>query len=92
MAKRRRKCEDSLGAEVMEKVRKNREFVETYEGAEKFDDDLIEVIYTKQKGFHVVAKQDIPKGTLIMEEKAQFYAPLKYDNHFAGTNRLIYCS
>ena len=73
LAERRENCKERLGAEALEKINKNREFVETYEGKELFDDNLIEVRYTEQKGHHVVAKTDIPKGTLIMEEKAEFY-------------------
>ena len=65
--------EERLGKEALEKVEANREFVDTYEGKELFDETLIEVKYTEEKGQHVVAKVDIPKGTLIIEERAEFY-------------------
>merc|ERR1711970_116579 len=84
MKNRKLKAEMNLGDEGLEKVKKNRKFVESYEGIEMFDTELIEVRHDIEKGYHVVAKTDIPKGTMIIEEKAQFYAPLKYESHFPG--------
>ena len=89
MKNRKSKAEKNLGEEGLEKVKKNREFVESYEGVEMFDKELIEVRHDIDKGFHVVAKTDIPKGTIIIEEKAQFYAPLKYESHFPGSTRSL---
>ena len=90
MMNRRNECEKNLGEEGIQKVRANREFVETYKGIELFNKELIEVKYSDQKGFHVVAKTDISKGTLIMEEKAEYYAPLKYDTHFPGKSFRVF--
>ena len=73
LSQRRQACIERLGPESLAKIESNREFVETYEGKELFDEDLIEVKYTEKKGYHVVAKKDIPKGTLVMEEKTEFY-------------------
>ena len=89
MKNRKSKAEKNLGEEGLEKVKKNREFVESYEGVEMFDKELIEVRHDIDKGFHVVAKTDIPKGTIIIEEKAQFYAPLKYESHFPGSTQSL---
>ena len=73
LEERRNACMERLGKEALEKIDANREFVDTYEGKELFDEELIEVKYTEEKGHHVVAKVDIPKGTLIIEERAEFY-------------------
>jgi len=84
LEERKNVCEERLGKEALEKVEANREFVDTYEGKELFDETLIEVKYTEEKGQHVVAKVDIPKGTLIIEERAEFYSSLAYGQSFAG--------
>jgi len=77
-------CESNLGQEGLEKIAQNRAAVDEYEGKEIFDSDWIKVNYTKEKGHHVVAKKTIPAGTQIIEEKAEFYSSLKYENAFPG--------
>ena len=77
-------CESNLGQEGLEKIAQNRAAVDDYEGKEIFDSDWIKVNYTKEKGHHVVAKKTIPAGTQIIEEKAEFYSSLKYENAFPG--------
>ena len=73
-------CESNLGQKGLEKIAQNRAAVDDYEGKEIFDSDWIKVNYTKEKGHHVVAKKTIPAGTQIIEEKAEFYSSLKYEN------------
>ena len=73
-----------MGQEGLEKIAQNRAAVDEYEGKEIFDSDWIKVNYTREKGHHVVAKKTIPAGTQIIEEKAEFYSSLKYENAFPG--------